>query len=248
MSLWNQAKKHPNGSRCDRCSIENPPWEIKRILRISAAETTVKIQPKKTGPLTRNSELKKWHEESSSVFRLYRHDLCKEIDTRQIWYFLITFIFSEIEMVVSESCIKTEHKPKNSRMHLPEHFSTSEPKSLGYGHKITKNFADVHVGSLLTYTITSFLLSWWGAPAITQASHLAITRRLCFRKALFIFGLWCLNATSEWNKAGMKWRFLHHKTMASQNGFRFAVNIIFLNLSFTIAQIFHLRHSWLNFP
>ena len=62
-------------------------------------------------------------------------------------------------MVVSESCIKTEHKPKNSRMHLPEHFSTSEPKSLGYGHKITKNFADVHVGSLLTYTITSFLLS-----------------------------------------------------------------------------------------
>jgi hypothetical protein len=36
--------------------------------------------------------------------------------------------------------------------------------------------------------------------------------------------------------------------MASQNGFRFAVNIIFLNLSFTIAQIFHLRHSWLNFP
>jgi hypothetical protein len=45
-----QARKHPNGSRCDRCSIENPPWEIKRILRISAAETTVKIQPKKNRP------------------------------------------------------------------------------------------------------------------------------------------------------------------------------------------------------
>ena len=53
-----QARKHPNGSRCDRCSIENPPWEIGRILKISAAETTVNIQQKKA-PLTRNSELKK---------------------------------------------------------------------------------------------------------------------------------------------------------------------------------------------
>ena len=42
-----QARKHPNGSRCDRCSIENPPWEIERILKISAAETTVNIQQKK---------------------------------------------------------------------------------------------------------------------------------------------------------------------------------------------------------